>query len=56
MFPHVYTLVEDTVMRNINQLHLALEKTTSPSGLRKRELCKQVPKRATPKTNPLERI
>src|SRR5665213_1283879 len=39
MFPHVYTLVEDRIMWNISQFHLALEHTTSLSGLRKRELC-----------------
>src|SRR5438552_15402407 len=39
MFPHVYTQVEDRVMWNIAQLHSALEKTTSLSGSRKRQLC-----------------
>jgi transcriptional regulator with XRE-family HTH domain len=56
MFPHVYTLVEDRVMWNIGQLHLALEKTTSLSGLRKRELCELALKRATSKPIPLEGI
>jgi transcriptional regulator with XRE-family HTH domain len=54
MFPHVYTRVEDRVMWNICQLHSALEKTTSLSGLRKRELCEAALQRATGKTKPLE--
>lgn len=56
MFPHVYTLVEDRVMWNISQLHLALENTTSPAGLRKRELCERALKRATEKPNPPEEL
>ena len=56
MFPHVYTLVEDRVMWNIYQLHSALEKTTSLSGLRKRELCELALKRATGKPNLLEGV
>ena len=56
MFPHVYTLVEDRVMWNIYQLHSALEKTTSLSGLRKRELCELVLQRAVSKPNQLEGI
>ena len=56
MFPHVYTLVEDRVMWNIYQLHSAMEKTTSLSGLRKRELCELALKRATSKSNSLEGI
>ena len=56
MFPHVYTLVEDRVMWNIGQLHLALENTTSLSGLRKRELFELALKRATAKPSPLEGI
>ena len=56
MFPHVYTRVEDRVMWNIYQLHSALEKTTSLSGLRKRELCELALKRATGKPNPFEGI
>ena len=56
MFPHVYTLVEDRVMWNICQLHSALEKTTSLSGLRKRELCELALKRVTGKIKPLEGI
>ena len=38
MFRHSYTLVEEEVMRNMKRLDLALENTTSPAGLRKREL------------------
>ncbi|MHB8726431.1 MAG: helix-turn-helix domain-containing protein [Casimicrobiaceae bacterium] len=56
MFPHVYTLVEDRVMWNIYQLHSALEKTTSLSGLRKRQLCELALTRATSKPSPLEGI
>ena len=56
MFPHVYTLVEDKVMWNIYQLHSALEKTTSLSGLRKRELCELALKRAVSKPRHLEGI
>ena len=56
MFPPVYTRVEDRVMWNIYQLHLALEKTTSLSGLRKRELCELALRRATGKPSPLEGI
>ena len=55
MFPHVYTLVEDGSHVEHLQLHSALEKTTSLSGLRKRELCELVLKRATGKTNPSRR-
>ena len=51
MFPHIFTLVEDKIMRNIYQLHSALEKTTSLSGLRKRELCELALQRATGKSN-----
>lgn len=47
MFPDVYTQVEDRIMWNIAQLHLALENTTSPAGLRKRELCELALKRVT---------
>ena len=46
MFPHVYARVEDRVMRNIGQFHSALEQSTSPSGIRKRELCELALKRA----------
>jgi len=56
MFPHVYTLVEDKVMWNICQLHSALEKTTSPSGLRKRELCEAALQRATGDAHPVEGV
>lgn len=56
MFPHVYTLAEEEVVRNIYNFHLALANTNTLSGLRKRELCELVLKRATSKTNPLEGI
>jgi len=56
MFPHVYTLVEEEVIRNIYGYHLALGNTKTLSGLRKRELCEVVMKRATSKTSHLEGI
>lgn len=56
MFPDVYAQVEDKVMWNIYQLHLALENTTSLAGLRKRELCEIALKRATSSQIPLEGI
>ena len=56
MFPHVYALVEEKVMRNIYRLHLALKNTTSLSGLRKRELVSLALKRAIGKPNTLERV
>ncbi len=56
MFPHVYTLVEEEVVRNIYGYHLALGNTKTASGLRKRQLCELVLTRATSKTNPLEGI
>ena len=56
MFPHVYTLVEEEVVRNIYNFHLALGNTNTLSGLRKRGLCDLVLKRAVSKTNPLEGI
>jgi len=56
MFPHVYTLVEEEVVRNIYNFHLALGKTNTLSGLRKQELCELALKRAVTKTNPLEGI
>ena len=56
MFPHVHALVEERVMRNIYRLHLALSNTTNLSGLRKRELCALVSKRAISKPNKLKGI
>jgi transcriptional regulator with XRE-family HTH domain len=56
MFPHVYTQVEDRVMWNIYQLHSALEKTASLSGLRKRELCELALKRVGGKPALLEGV
>ena len=56
MFPHVYTVVEDRVMWNLYQLHLAMENSTSLSGLRKRELCELALQRATGKPNPFEGV
>ncbi len=56
MFPQIYTLVEEEVVRNIYNYHLALGNTNTLSGLRKRELCELVLQRAVSKTNPLEGI
>ncbi len=56
MFPRVHTFVEERVMRNIYRLDLALSNTTNLSGLRKRELCSQVLKRAISKTKKLEGV
>ena len=56
MFPHVYTLIEERVMGNIGQSHLALEKTTSLAGLRKRQLFELALNRAIERPNPLEGI
>jgi transcriptional regulator with XRE-family HTH domain len=38
MFPDAYALAEEEVMRNMYRTDLALSHTTSPSGMRKREL------------------
>ncbi len=56
MFPHVYALVEERVMRNIYRLHLALNNTTNLSGLRKRELFSLALKRSIGKPNTLQGI
>jgi transcriptional regulator with XRE-family HTH domain len=56
MFPHVYTLVEEEVIRNIYGYHLALGNTKTLSGLRKRQLCELVLQRAVTKTSHLEGI
>ncbi len=56
MFPYVHTFVEERVMRNIYRFHLALSNTTNLSGLRKRELCALVLKRAVSKSNKLEGV
>ena len=52
MFPHAFTVVEDRVMWNIQQHHSALQKSTSLSGLRKRELCEKAMKRAIERRPP----
>jgi len=39
MFPHVYTSVEEEVIRNLYGYYLALGNTKTLSGLRKRQLC-----------------
>lgn len=46
MFPDAYALSEEEVMRNMYRMDLALENTTSLSGLRKRELFSIALKRA----------
>ena len=56
MFPHVHTLIEEKVMRNIYRLHLALSNAANLSGLRKRELCSLILKRAISKPNKLEGV
>ena len=56
MFPHVHTFVEERVMRNIYRFHLALSNTTNLSGLRKRELCALILKRAIIKSNKFEGV
>ncbi|OIQ90053.1 hypothetical protein GALL_280520 [mine drainage metagenome] len=56
MFPHVYTLVEEEVVRTVYDYHLALGNTKTLSGLRKRQLCEVVLKRAVTKTSHLEGI
>ena len=38
MWPHVFDLVEDRVIRDVYERHEALSDTTSPAKLRKREL------------------
>ena len=38
MFPHLYALAEDRIMRHIAERHLALADSITPSGIRKREL------------------
>ena len=38
MFPHAYDRVEERVIRDVYERHLALSDTTKPSELRKREL------------------
>jgi len=54
MFPNIYTLVEEEVIRNIYKYHLALGKTNTLSGLRKRQMCELVLKRAVTTSNQLE--
>lgn len=56
MFPQAYALVEEKVMRNIYRFHLQLGNATDLSGMRKRELCAQILKRATNKSNHLPGI
>ena len=56
MFPHVYTLVEEEVVRTVYDYHLALGNTKTLSVLRKRQLCEVVLKRAVTKTSHLEGI
>ena len=38
MFPHAYEAVEERVIRDVYERHLALADTSKPSELRKREL------------------
>ena len=55
MFPHAYDLVEERIIRDIYRLHLALENTTNPLGLRKRELFSLALDRAINSPNTSER-
>lgn len=55
MFPHAYDLVEERIIRDIYRLHLALENTTNPSELRKRELFSLALDRAINSPNTSER-
>ena len=55
MFPHAYDVVEERVIRDVYRLHLALENTTNPSGLRKRELFSLALERAINSPNTSER-
>lgn len=56
MFPHAYDLVEERVVRDVYRRHLALEHTTNPLELRKRELFALALERAISSPNALERI
>jgi transcriptional regulator with XRE-family HTH domain len=52
MFPHLFDRVEDRVIRDVYERHEALSDTTSPKGLRKRELFSQALERATTPPKP----
>ena len=56
MFPHVHTLIEEKVMRNIYRLHSALSDSKKLSELRKRELCSVILQRAISKPNKLQGV
>jgi len=47
LFPHLFDTVEDRVIRDVYERHEALSDTTSPKGLRKRELFALALARAT---------
>jgi transcriptional regulator with XRE-family HTH domain len=55
MFPHAYETVEERVIRDVYERHLALGDTTKPSELRKRELFDLALERATSSPNTPER-
>ena len=55
MFPHAYDMVEEKVIRDVYRLHLALSDTTTPSGLRKRELLSLALERAISSPNSSQR-
>lgn len=55
MFPHAYDVVEERIIRDVYRLHMALENTANPSGLRKRELFSLVLDRAINSPNTRER-
>jgi transcriptional regulator with XRE-family HTH domain len=52
MFPHLYDRVEERVVREVYERHEALSDTTSPKGLRKRDLFAQALHRASTPSNP----
>ena len=54
MFPHAYETVEERVIRDVYERHLALADTTSPSEIRKRELYALALQRAVTSPNAKE--
>ncbi len=49
MFPDSYEVIEQRVIREIYEMHLGLEGTSSPSDLRKRDLLSRALERAITK-------
>lgn len=54
MFPHAYEAVEERVIRDVYERHLALADTTRPSELRKRELFSLALERAVNSPNAMK--